>query len=164
MIEDPDIWAPKYAEIGAFSVTFHAEASRDPIALAKRLRGLGARAGVAVKPGTTVDKFLDVLEHFDQFLVMTVEPGFGGQALIEHCLEKVAITRERIDKHNLSTWLQVDGGIDESNIERVAQTGADTFVAGSAVFKTTDRTHQIALLRSKAEAGYSQRDRPKAGS
>jgi ribulose-phosphate 3-epimerase len=154
MIEDPDQWAPKYAELGAFSITFHAEASNDPVALATHLRSLGARAGIAVKPATAIEPFLDLLHNFDQILVMTVEPGFGGQALIESCLAKVSVTRASIEKNELSTWLQVDGGIDESNIERVAQAGADTFVAGSAVFKTKDRASQIALLRARAEHGF----------
>ena len=154
MIEDADYWAPKYAETGAFSITFHAEASKDPVALAKQLRKLGARAGIAIKPNTPAEPFLELLKHFDQILIMTVEPGFGGQALIESCLNKVAATRSFIDEHKLDTWLQVDGGIDASNIERVAQAGADTFVAGSAVFKSQDRASQITVLRAKAEQGF----------
>jgi len=155
MIEDPERWAPGYAEAGAFSVTFHAEASADPIALARRLRAIGARAGIALKPGTNVEPFLEVLSEFDQLLVMTVEPGFGGQALIEATLEKVAKARRRIDSEKLDVWLQVDGGIDESNIERVARLGADTFVAGSAVFKAQDRSLQIETLRNSAVKGCS---------
>jgi len=155
MIEDAERWAPGYAEAGAFSVTFHAEASSDPVALARRLRAIGARAGVALKPGTNVEPFLEVLCEFDQLLVMTVEPGFGGQALIEDTLQKVAKARRRIDAEKLDVWLQVDGGIDESNIERVASLGADTFVAGSAVFKSQDRALQIENLRNSALKGYS---------
>ncbi len=157
MIEDPERWAPGYAEAGAFSVTFHAEASKDPVALARRLRAIGARAGVAIKPGTDVEPFLDILAEFDQLLVMTVEPGFGGQSLIETTLSKVAAARRRIDAEKLDVWLQVDGGIDETNIERVAQLGADTFVAGSAVFKATDRAAQIEALRDSANRGCSHR-------
>jgi ribulose-phosphate 3-epimerase len=155
MIEDAERWAPGYAEAGAFSVTFHAEACSDPVALARRLRAIGARAGVALKPGTNVEPFLEVLCEFDQLLVMTVEPGFGGQALIEDTLQKVAKARRRIDAEKLDVWLQVDGGIDESNIERVASLGADTFVAGSAVFKSQDRALQIENLRNSALKGYS---------
>jgi ribulose-phosphate 3-epimerase len=155
MIEDPERWAPGYAEAGAFSVTFHAEASSDPVSLARRLRAIGARAGVALKPGTNVEPFLEVLSEFDQLLVMTVEPGFGGQALIEDTLQKVAKARRRIDSEKLDVWLQVDGGIDESNIERVASLGADTFVAGSAVFKAKDRALQIESLRNSALKGCS---------
>ena len=157
MISNVDKWAPGYAEAGAFSVTFHAEASENPVELARRLRAIGARAGVAIKPGTDVEPYLEVLSEFDQLLVMTVEPGFGGQSLIEATLEKVAKARRRIDAEKLDIWLQVDGGIDETNIERVATLGADTFVAGSAVFKADDRAKQIENLRILATAGIGHR-------
>ena len=157
MIANVDKWAPGYAETGAYSVTFHAEASEDPVALARNLRAIGARAGVAIKPGTNVEQFLDVLHEFDQLLVMTVEPGFGGQSLIEATLEKVSKARRKIDAEKLDIWLQVDGGIDEGNIERVATLGADTFVAGSAVFKAEDRAKQIDNLRDLADRGIQHR-------
>ena len=157
MIANVDKWAAGYAEAGAFSVTFHAEASENPVQLARRIRAIGARAGVAIKPGTNVEGFLDDLSEFDQLLVMTVEPGFGGQALIEDTLTKVSAARRRIDQDKLDIWLQVDGGIDETNIQRVAELGADTFVAGSAVFKSQDRGKQIQNLRDLAEIGISHR-------
>jgi ribulose-phosphate 3-epimerase len=157
MISNVDKWAPGYAEAGAYSVTFHAEASDNPVELARRLRAIGARAGVAIKPGTDVEPFLEVLSEFDQLLVMTVEPGFGGQSLIEETLQKVAKARRRIDAEKLDVWLQVDGGIDENNIERVASLGADTFVAGSAVFKADDRAKQIENLRNLADSGIAHR-------
>ena len=157
MISNVDKWAPGYGEAGAYSVTFHAEASENPVELARRLRAIGARAGVAIKPGTDVEPFLEVLSEFDQLLVMTVEPGFGGQSLIEDTLQKVAKARRRIDSEKLDIWLQVDGGIDETNIERVASLGADTFVAGSAVFKADDRAKQIENLRNLANSGISHR-------
>lgn len=157
MISNVDQWASGYAETGAYSVTFHAEASENPVALARKIRSIGARAGVAIKPGTPVDGFLDDLHEFDQLLVMTVEPGFGGQALIETTLDKVRAARRKIDAEKLDIWLQVDGGIDESNIERVAEHGADTFVAGSAVFKASDRQVQIDRLRTLANQGLSHR-------
>jgi ribulose-phosphate 3-epimerase len=157
MISNVDKWAPGYAEAGAYSVTFHAEASENPVELARRLRAIGARAGVAIKPGTDVEPFLELLSEFDQLLVMTVEPGFGGQSLIEETLQKVAKARRRIDSEKLDIWLQVDGGIDETNIERVASLGADTFVAGSAVFKADDRAKQIDNLRNLANSGISHR-------
>lgn len=157
MIANVDKWAPGYAETGAFSVTFHAEASENPVALARKIREIGARAGVAIKPGTDVEPFLDLLQEFDQLLVMTVEPGFGGQSLIEDTLAKVTKARRKIDAEQLDVWLQVDGGIDESNIERVASLGADTFVAGSAVFKAHDRGKQIENLRSLANEGIKHR-------
>lgn len=157
MIANVDKWASGYAETGAYSVTFHAEASTDPVALARKLRAIGARAGVAIKPGTDVEPFLEILSEFDQLLVMTVEPGFGGQSLIEATLEKVSKARRRIDAEALDVWLQVDGGIDESNIARVAELGADTFVAGSAVFKAEDRAKQIDNLRNLAQSGHKHR-------
>lgn len=157
MISNVDKWAPGYAEAGTFSVTFHAEASENPVALARKLRSIGARAGVAIKPGTDVESFLDDLAEFDQLLIMTVEPGFGGQSLIEATLAKVSSARRRIDQDKLDVWLQVDGGIDEGNIERIAELGADTFVAGSAVFKSNDRSKQIQNLRELANLGISHR-------
>lgn len=157
MINEVDIWAVGYAEAGCFSVTFHAESSQNPVALARRIRAAGARAGVAIKPNTSLDGILDELAEFDQLLVMTVEPGFGGQSLIESTLEKVSAARRRIESEQLDVWLQVDGGIDESNIQRVAEFGADTFVAGSAVFKADDRAKQIENLRNLANLGLSHR-------
>ena len=147
MIDDPDHWAPGYAELGAFSVTFHAEAAADAVALARRLREIGARAGIALKPGTPVEPYLELLPEFDQVLVMTVEPGFGGQSFLESVMPKlVALTAARGDR---DVWLQVDGGVDENTIGIAAEAGADTFVAGSAVFKGDPAT-QIAALRAAA--------------
>lgn len=154
MISDVDRWAVGYAEAGAYSVTFHAEATDNPVAVARALRAAGARAGVAVKPATNIDSILDDLKEFDQVLVMTVEPGFGGQSLIEDCLTKVSSARRRIDSEKLDVWLQVDGGVTESNIARIAELGADTFVAGSAVFKSPNRAEQIDELRALAANGH----------
>ena len=155
MIENPEKWAVGYAEAGCHSVTFHAEAATDPISIAKNLKAAGARAGLAIKPGTAVENYLGILQHFDQLLVMTVEPGFGGQSLIETTLAKVTAARRRIDAEKLNVWLQVDGGIDECNISRVAEFGADTFVAGSAVFKAENRNLQIDHLRKLASSKHS---------
>ena len=157
MIANADKWAPGYAECGAFSVTFHAEASEEPVQLARKLRSIGARAGIALKPNTPIDPYLDLLAEFDQILVMTVEPGFGGQSLIESTLSKLSVARRRIDSEKLDIWLQVDGGITEQNIQRVAELGADTFVAGSSVFKADDRNKQINALRDLANLGISHR-------
>jgi ribulose-phosphate 3-epimerase len=154
MISNVDEWASGYAETGAYSVTFHAEASENPVELARKLRAIGSRAGLALKPGTGVEPYLEVLAEFDQILIMTVEPGFGGQSLIEETLAKVKQARRRIDAEALDVWLQVDGGIDESNIARVAEQGADTFVAGSAVFKASERNLQIDTLRDLATAAH----------
>ena len=146
MIEDPDRWAPGYAEAGAASVTFHAEATRDPIALARRLRDIGARAGIALKPGTPVDPFLELLHEFDQVLVMTVEPGFGGQSFMPETMPKLARVADAVSDAGLDVWLQVDGGISADTIGIAAAAGANTFVAGSAVFRGVPED-QIALLR-----------------
>ena len=138
MIDDVDRWAPGYAEAGAASVTFHAEATREPVALARRLRDIGARAGIALKPGTPVDDYLDLLHEFDQVLVMTVEPGFGGQSFMPETMPKLRALRSRLRDSGHDVWLQVDGGIDVETIGRAAEAGADTFVSGSGVFRGGD--------------------------
>ena len=150
MIDDPDRWAPDYAELGAASVTFHLEAAHDPLVLARRLRAIGARAGVAVKPATDVHRLLDVLDEFDQVLVMTVEPGFGGQSFKHETLPKLRFLADEVRRRGAQVWLQVDGGISESTIARAAEAGADTFVAGSAVFGAEDPDAAIEALRSVA--------------
>lgn len=152
MIDDPDRWAPGYAEAGAFSVTFHAEAAHDAVALARRLRDIGARAGLALKPGTAVDPYIDVLDEFDQILVMTVEPGFGGQSFMESTMPKLVRLEEAVAKRGLDVWLQVDGGITEDTVGIAAAAGANTFVAGSSVFKAESPAAQIATLRTAAQA------------
>ena len=152
MIDDPDRWAPGYAEAGAFSVTFHAEAAKDPVALARRLRAIGARAGIAVKPDTPIEPYLDLLPEFDQVLVMTVEPGFGGQSFIESVMPKLGLLKVAVARSGLDIWLQVDGGINERSIVIAAEAGANTFVAGSSVFNASDPAAQIALLRDSAES------------
>ncbi|GAA1444650.1 ribulose-phosphate 3-epimerase [Leifsonia poae] len=150
MIDDPDRWALGYAELGAYSVTFHAEAAADPVRLARRLQAIGARAGLALKPGTPVDDVLELLPEFDQVLVMTVEPGFGGQSFMPETMPKLARLRSAVDAAGLDVWLQVDGGITEETIVTAAENGADTFVAGSAVFRAENTERQISLLRDTA--------------
>ncbi len=152
MIEDPDRWAPGYAEAGAGSVTFHAEAARAPVRLARTLRSAGARAGLALKPATAVEPYLDLLPEFDMVLVMTVEPGFGGQQFLDVCLPKVRRTREAVAAAGLDVWVQVDGGVSEETIGRCAEAGADVFVAGSAVYGAPDAAAAIARLRERAAA------------
>ncbi len=152
MIDDPDRWAPGYAEVGAYSVTFHAEAAADAVALARKLRQRGARAGIAVKPGTPIEPYLELLPEFDQVLVMTVEPGFGGQGFIESTMPKLALLRAAVARSGLDVWLQVDGGITEQTIAIAAEAGADTFVAGSSVYNVGEPASQIALLRAAARA------------
>ncbi|CAH0147300.1 ribulose-phosphate 3-epimerase [Plantibacter sp. MCCC 1A11337] len=152
MISDVDRWAPGYAELGAYSVTFHAEATSDPVALARRLRSIGARAGIAVKPGTPIEPYLELLPEFDQVLVMTVEPGFGGQSFMPETMPKLQALSAEVARTGLDVWLQVDGGISADTIGIAAAAGADTFVAGSAVYSGSDPASNIALLRAAAEA------------
>ncbi|MDQ0427039.1 ribulose-phosphate 3-epimerase [Cellulomonas iranensis] len=151
MVEDADRWAPQYAEAGARSVTFHAEATQAPVRLARELRAGGVRASVALRPATPVEPFLDLLAEVDMVLVMTVEPGFGGQAFIEGTLAKVRRTREAIVTAGADTWVQVDGGVSRDTIGRIARAGANVFVAGSAVYGADDVAGEIAALRSLAE-------------
>ena len=150
MITDPDRWAPAYAELGAASVTFHLEAATEPVALARRLRAIGARAGVAVKPATPVEGLFDLLDDFDQILVMTVEPGFGGQSFMPETLPKLRRLADEARRRGSEVWLQVDGGIAPGTIELAAAAGADTFVAGSAVFGAGDPDAAIVALRHAA--------------
>ncbi|MDX2375400.1 ribulose-phosphate 3-epimerase [Microbacterium sp. LRZ72] len=152
MIDDPARWAPGYAELGAASVTFHLEAAADPISLARELRAIGARAGVAVKPDTPVDGLFDVLDEFDQILVMTVEPGFGGQSFMPETMPKLRALATEARRRGSDVWLQVDGGVSESTIAQAAEAGADTFVAGSAVFGADDPDRAIRELRRTAGA------------
>ncbi|HLU63502.1 MAG TPA: ribulose-phosphate 3-epimerase [Protaetiibacter sp.] len=153
MIEDADRWAPGYAELGVFSVTFHAEATNDPVALARRIRDIGSRASIALKPGTAVEPYLELLPEFDQVLVMTVEPGFGGQSFMPEMMPKLRTLRAAAERHGIELWLQVDGGIALDTIGVAAEAGADTFVAGSAVYGAADVEAAIAGLRTAA-AGH----------
>lgn len=150
MIEDPDRWAPVYAELGCESVTFHAEAAQAPIRLAREIRAMGRRAGLALRPATGIEPYLDILGEFDMILVMTVEPGFGGQSFIEAMMPKVSRTRRAIEAAGLDVWIQVDGGVSRSTIEKAAEAGANNFVAGSAVYKADDAAAEVDFLRSLA--------------
>ncbi|WP_018548990.1 ribulose-phosphate 3-epimerase [Streptomyces sp. LaPpAH-108] len=151
MIEDPDRWAPQYVEAGASSVTFHVEAAHAPIRLAREIRAKGARASMALKPATPIESYEDILPELDMLLIMTVEPGFGGQAFLDITLPKIRRTRELIAKHGLQMWLQVDGGVSAETIERCAEAGADVFVAGSAVYGAADPAEAVRVLRAQAD-------------
>lgn len=154
MIDKPDVWAPAYAEAGAASVTFHAEASAAPVRLARELRRLGARAAIALRPGTGVEPYLDLLTEFDMVLVMTVEPGFGGQSFITGTLPKIRRTREAITALGRDIWVQVDGGVSTETIADAAGAGANMFVAGSAVYRAEDPNAEIETLRALATDAY----------
>ena len=138
MIEDPDRWAPSYVDAGARSVTFHVEAATAQVRLARELRAKGARAGMALRPATPVEPYEDLLGELDMLLVMTVEPGFGGQKLIPAVLDKARALREWIDREGLDTRIEIDGGVTLENLERVARTGVDMIVSGAAVFSSGD--------------------------
>lgn len=148
MIEDPDRWAPPYAEAGAGSVTFHIEAARDPVRLARDIRAAGARAAFALKPDTPFAPFEDLLAEVDMVLVMTVEPGFGGQSFMADQMPKVREVREAVRRHGGEIWVQVDGGVSGTSIEQCADAGADVFVAGSAVYGAESAADAIAELRA----------------
>ncbi|GAB3589325.1 ribulose-phosphate 3-epimerase [Calidifontibacter terrae] len=150
MIEDPDRWAPSYAEAGVQSVTFHIEAAKDPVKLARTLRAAGARASMAIKPGTDFAPYEDLLPELDMVLVMTVEPGFGGQSFMADQMPKVRQVREAARRHGGEIWVQVDGGVSAKTIEQCAEAGADVFVAGSAVYGAEDAAGAIDELRSLA--------------
>ncbi len=151
MIEDPDRWAPGYAEAGARNVTIHAEAAKSPIRTLRAIRAAGARAGFAVNPSTPVEPYEDLLPVIDMLLLMTVEPGFGGQPFLDVVLPKVRRARDLVAARGASVWLQVDGGVTEETIERCAEAGADVFVAGSAVYSAEDPARAVQALRAQAE-------------
>ncbi|MGH8889885.1 MAG: ribulose-phosphate 3-epimerase [Acidothermaceae bacterium] len=152
MIDDPDRWAVSYVEAGAANVTFHAEAADDVVATARTIRAAGARAGLALKPATEFDDYREVLSEFDLLLVMTVEPGFGGQAFMAEMMPKVAQARRFLRDSEAQLWIQVDGGVAADTIELCAQAGADMFVAGSAVFGAHDPAAAVTTLRKRAQA------------
>ncbi len=152
MIDDPDRWAPPYAEAGARNVTVHVEAAADPVRLARNLRAAGALAGLAVKPGTPLEPYLDLLREYDTLLVMTVEPGFGGQKFIPDVLPKVREARRRVQSGHLRLFVEVDGGVDTDTVVAAAEAGADVFVAGSAVYHADDPATAVEALRERARA------------
>src|SRR5215469_7393507 len=152
MIEDPDRWAPDYAEAGARSVTIHVEAASAPVRTLRAIRAAGARAGLAFNPGTPLLPQADLLPEVDMLLLMTVEPGFGGQEFLDLVLPKIRRACELIRSRGGEIWLQVDGGVSEDTIGRCAEAGADMFVAGSAVFGAKDPAGAVEALRDLAVA------------
>ena len=151
MIEDADRWAPGYAEIGCESVTFHLEASQAPIRTARQLRSLGSRAGIGLRPQTAVEPLADIVTEFDMILLMTVDPGFGGQSFLQGMLPKLRRTREIVAASGQEIWIQVDGGVSAETIDRCVDAGADVFVAGSAVFRADDPDAVVRALRDRAD-------------
>ncbi len=156
MIDDADRNALAYVDAGCRSVTFHVEAAKAPVRLAREIRSAGARASMALKPATPIEPYEDLLPELDMLLIMTVEPGFGGQKFLDLCLPKIRRARALLDRHGLETWLQVDGGVSLETIERCAEAGADVFVAGSAVYSADDPDKMVAQLRATAELAQPQ--------
>jgi ribulose-phosphate 3-epimerase len=156
MIEDPDRWAPGYAEAGAANVTFHAEAARDISGTARAIRSAGALAGLSVKPGTPIEPYLDILKDFDTLLVMSVEPGFGGQRFMPEVLSKVRTARQHVNAGHLRLFIEIDGGIGADTIEQAAEAGVDVFVAGSAIYEAADPASAVQRLREQARAGMAR--------
>jgi len=154
MIDDPERWAPRYIEAGAKSATFHIEAASNPRQIVKDVRALGGRAGMAFKPATSLTTYLDLIPLVDMILIMTVEPGFGGQAFMDECLPKIEQARREINRAGGEIWLQVDGGVSMATIERCANAGADVFVAGSAVYSALNPDEMVSALRASATAAF----------
>lgn len=152
MINDPDRWAPAYAEIGAGSVTFHIEAANNAQQICRDIRRHGARAGAALKPGTEITEIADLLPELDMILIMTVEPGFGGQSFMTDMLPKVKRAREFAQQSGTDIWVQVDGGVDVNTIAMCAEAGANIFVAGSAVYRADDPSNMVNHLRDIANS------------
>jgi len=150
MINDPQRWAPAYAEAGAYNVTFHAEACDDPVALARTLRAAGSKAGLAIDRDTPVEPYLELLPYLDTILIMTIKAGFGGQAFMPELLGKVRDVRRRAEVNDLEIRIEVDGGIAADTIEQAAEAGADAFVAGTAVYGAADPAEAIRKLRALA--------------
>ncbi|GGB34867.1 ribulose-phosphate 3-epimerase [Flexivirga endophytica] len=148
MIAEVDRWAPAYADLGLSSVTFHVEASSAPIKLARELRARGAKAGMALRPATPIEPYLDILPELDMLLIMTVEPGFGGQSFLDVTVPKIRRARAAIQGADLDLAIQVDGGITEETITRAAEAGADVFVAGSSVYGKPSPADAIEALRA----------------
>jgi ribulose-phosphate 3-epimerase len=148
MVADVDEIAVQYAEIGCASVTIHAEATRNIGQTLKNIRAAGSRASLGIKPGTEIDAYEEYVDQLDMFLIMTVEPGFGGQKFMENMMSKVKRTRQIIGDRPI--WLQVDGGVSMSTIEFALEAGADTFVVGSAVFNDPDPAAMVEKLRKHA--------------
>ena len=148
MVADVDLIAVQYAELGCASVTIHAEATTNIPQTLKNIRRSGSRASLGIKPNTQIEQYADVIDLVDMFLIMTVEPGFGGQKFMDNMMEKVRTTRTMIGDRPI--WLQVDGGISMQTIEIALEAGADTFVVGSAVFNAPDPAQMVVDLRKLA--------------
>lgn len=160
MIADADRWAPLYADAGLDSVTFHVEAAMAPLKLARELRARGSKAGMALRPATPIQPYLDMLPELDMLLLMTVEPGFGGQAFLDVVLPKIRRAREAVDGSGVNVAIQVDGGITDETIIRAAEAGANIFVAGSAVYGKPSPADAIDSLRTNGQLAFASKSSP----
>jgi len=151
MIENPDLYIPEFARAGSDIIVVHAEATHHLHRTVQLIKSFGKKAGVSLNPATPLNLLDYILEELDLVLLMTVNPGFGGQSFIEACLPKIHALRAMLDKRGLETELEVDGGVKTSNIDRIAHAGADVFVAGSAVFGSPDYAATIAELKQRAK-------------
>ena len=156
MIDDPIRYIGDFRDAGADSITFHVEAADDPQAALDAIRGAGCRTAISLKPATPAEAAFPYLDSADMVLVMTVEPGFGGQSFMHDMLEKIRALRHECTKRGLVTDIQVDGGISEETIALASSCGANVFVAGSAVFRSDDAKKTIAALRRIAEENYGK--------
>jgi len=156
MIDDPRRWAPGYADAGAYNVTFHVEASDDPVSLAKDLRAAGAKAGLAIDRDTPIEPYLELLPSFDTLLIMTIKAGFGGQKFLPAMLDKVSAARRHAKAGHLELRIEVDGGIGEDTIAEAAAAGADAFVAGTAVYGAQDPAEAVRKLRGMAARAMAE--------
>ena len=154
MIENPDLYIPAFAEAGADIIVVHEEAVAHLHRTVQLIKSFGKKAGVSINPGTPVSTLEVILDDLDLVLVMTVNPGFGGQSFIDSCLPKIEALRKMIDARGLEVELEVDGGVKADNIEKIARAGADVFVAGSAVFNAGNYTEAITTLRKNGENGW----------
>lgn len=152
MVEDPERWVASFIQSNVGLITFHAEATTAPVELARTIRESGVKAGIALRPNTRIDGYLEHLTEFDQIVVMTIEPGFGGQPMIPKTLRKLKELRMAIDQTGKEIWLQVDGGVNKSTIGLAREYGADTFAIGSAIFQSKDPAARIAELRAVAQS------------
>lgn len=150
MIENPDKWACDFADAGADSITFHLEAAKDPARIIKDIHDMKKKVGVAIKPKTSFEQVKELLPSIDVLLVMTVEPGFGGQKFMDDMLQKVELARKEVSKNKLDLWIQVDGGVGYQTIEKATKAGADFLVVGSAAFATSDPEKAMMELRKLA--------------
>jgi ribulose-phosphate 3-epimerase len=151
MIENPDLYIPDFANAGADIIVVHAEATNHLHRTVQLIKSCGKKAGVSLNPATSLHLLDYILEELDLVLLMTVNPGFGGQSFIETCLPKVHALRAMLDKRGLEAELEVDGGVKIENIDRISHAGADVFVAGSAVFGSTDYAATITELKRRAK-------------